>query len=281
MSQQAPPSSNDSSDPKILSNFASLLGVLAVFLYFTGWIYRWAYFGFFQIEVTNLDFPVESFFIVPFQVIFGSIWTLLKSLLAFVLAFFVINQSLKLLNKLNSPTPTNPNTRLSGLQRRAIHLKQLFAKAFPPTIRNEMVIVIWVLIIIFWLAKYQGTLDARRDAVNTTSTLPSIALVFKTDDLALGRQLDNQTDPPLDKFRIIGDKGLFDQMPASITNDTTSPNQLVWRLLIRRNGWIYLFKAMPASTSSDRRPYVLAIQEGDGGDKLLILSPEPSKSNLK
>jgi hypothetical protein len=277
MSQQAPPPSNDSIDSKILGNFASLLGVLAVFLYFTGWIYRWSYFGFFQIEVTNLEFPVESFFIVPFQVVFGNIWTLLISLLAFVSAVCAIHLTLKLLHRLS--LPSSSNNRLSRLQQRVAQVRQVLSKAFPPAIRNEIVIVVWVLMVLFWLARYQGTVDARRDAVNDTSTLPVVALVFKEDDLALGRKLDNQTDSPLEKFRIIGDKGLFDQMPANITNDASTDNPVIWRLLIRHNGWIYLFKVIPANASFNMRPYVLVVQEGDGGNKLLILSPKPSQSN--
>ena len=98
MSQQTPTSNNHPNEPKILATFASLLGVLAVFLYFTGWIYRWAYFNFFQLDITTLDLPLESFFIVPFQVFLGNFWALGKTLLAIVASIFLIYISMWLLN---------------------------------------------------------------------------------------------------------------------------------------------------------------------------------------
>ncbi|WP_293120164.1 hypothetical protein [Okeania sp. SIO1I7] len=59
----------------MFGRIASLLTVLGVGLYFTGWIYRWAYFAYFQLEVTTLDLPFESFLIVPIQVFFGNIYS--------------------------------------------------------------------------------------------------------------------------------------------------------------------------------------------------------------
>ena len=56
-----------------LGRLASLLVLLGAVLYFTGWTYRWSYFGFFQLEVTTLPLPLESFYIAAFQVFFGSI----------------------------------------------------------------------------------------------------------------------------------------------------------------------------------------------------------------
>jgi hypothetical protein len=44
-----------SGTPQILSAFASILGVLGIFLYFIGWIYRWATFGWFHLELNRLD----------------------------------------------------------------------------------------------------------------------------------------------------------------------------------------------------------------------------------
>ncbi|MFM9160867.1 MAG: hypothetical protein ACKOPK_23845 [Dolichospermum sp.] len=44
-----PPDSQNPPNINILSNFAGLVGVLAIFVYFIGWIYRWAYFGFFTL----------------------------------------------------------------------------------------------------------------------------------------------------------------------------------------------------------------------------------------
>ena len=82
------------------------------------------------------------------------------------------------------------------------------------------------------------------------------------------------------EYKIIGDKGLFDDLVAKTDTDITNPNQpRIWRLLLQRGNWIYLF---PALTTADRqdpsaRPPVVAIQQSQSGDQLLILSPEPSK----
>ena len=63
---------SNSNQNTILSQFASVVALLGSALYFTGWIYRWSYFGFFQLEVTTLNFPFESFLFVPLQVFLGS-----------------------------------------------------------------------------------------------------------------------------------------------------------------------------------------------------------------
>jgi hypothetical protein len=73
---------------QILGTFASLLGLLGIFLYFTGWIYRWAYFGWFRIEINRLDLPLRSFLFVPIQVFCGDIPAFLRTLLA--LAFVIL-----------------------------------------------------------------------------------------------------------------------------------------------------------------------------------------------
>jgi len=68
------PVSSDSepgNEPSILRRFASLIGLLGVSLFFTGWIYRWVYYLKFHLEVTTLEFSVESFLIVPMQVLFA------------------------------------------------------------------------------------------------------------------------------------------------------------------------------------------------------------------
>jgi hypothetical protein len=64
--------------------------LLGAALYFTGWIYRWRYFGFFQLEVTTLDLPLESFLMVPLQVFFGNNWAIAKTFLAFTIAGFLL-----------------------------------------------------------------------------------------------------------------------------------------------------------------------------------------------
>ena len=87
-SPQPTPESN------ILGNFASVVGLLGVALFFTGWIYRWSYFSCFQLNVITLDLPVQSFLLVPLQVFLGDGPTIVKSAIAFLLTALAIYLSL-------------------------------------------------------------------------------------------------------------------------------------------------------------------------------------------
>ena len=80
-----------------LGRFAAIAGLIAAGLYLTGWIYRWAYFGYFQIYLPSLELPPQSFLFVPIQVFFGT-WeiagrtlaTLLATLPAIYLVFYLL-----------------------------------------------------------------------------------------------------------------------------------------------------------------------------------------------
>jgi hypothetical protein len=87
---------------QILGTFASLLGLLGIFLYFTGWIYRWAYFGWFSLEINRLDLPLRSFLFVPIQVFCGDFGALLRTFLALVAVAFAIQFTLWILSPLPS-----------------------------------------------------------------------------------------------------------------------------------------------------------------------------------
>ena len=283
MSQQTPTSNNHPNEPKILATFASLLGVLAVFLYFTGWIYRWAYFNFFQLDITTLDLPLESFFIVPFQVFLGNFWALGKTLLAIVASIFLINISLWLLNlSRNSPTSRQHRLRPRFSQKLQIIYGSSIAKnirasinIFPQSLCKEAITVIWILVILFWLARSQGIVDARKDATNEASARPVITLFTKKDKLGLGRKPESlSVNPSLKDFHIIGDVNLLENIKRREITDMTIQPPRVWRSLIERNGWIYIFQALPSNATPKQRPLVLAIRESGNGDQLLILSPE-------
>jgi hypothetical protein len=140
------------------------------------------------------------------------------------------------------------------------------------------VIFLTVLIFIFWLARWQGIADARRDA-GQNSTLPVVALITPEEKFALGRKLDDVfADPSLEKYRIIGDRGLFDDLRGKEDTDISNPKQpRVWRILLERGGWIYLFQALPPNAKANERPLVLAIQQGEKGHTV-IRSPEVSKT---
>lgn len=280
-----------SNEANILGKFASAVGLLGASLYFTGWIYRWAYFGFFQLEVTTLDLPVESFLLVPLQVLLGNGWAMCKSAIAAILAAILIPLTLWLIESLSNFVSKILNHWRSQLMRRAHkrnraklvrqlqHLPRFNRIKFRETLVDEIVIVAWVLIILFYLARLQGFADARRDAVNNSSFLPVVTLITPENRLAVGRKLDDVlTLPSLKGYRIIGNKGLFDNLRGLETNDTTDPKKpRVWRLLMERGGWIYLFPALPPNAAKSDRPPVLAIQESEMGEQLMILSPEASK----
>lgn len=277
-------------EPQILGTFASLIGLLGIFLYFTGWLYRWAYYGFFQLEITRLDLPLRSFLFVPIQVFLGDIWAFGKTTLVFIATIILMKFTLWLLQPLNSSGVNNSNQGTSRWRRYAQKLHELrlakilrsLAEVFPKSLRKDTIIVVWLLVALFWLARIQGTIDARRDAINNTSLLPVVTFVTPEKGSVLGRNLDNLfVNPSLKGYRIIGDKGLFDSLRGRETNDLAIPeNPRVWRLLLENNGWFYLFPALPPKVESDRRPPLLAIRS-KGNNELMILSPAYTNPNSK
>lgn len=278
------------SEAKILGTFASLIGLLGIFLYFTGWLYRWAYYGFFQLDITRLDLPLRSFLLVPIQVFLGDIWAFGRTALVVIATIILIKFTLWLLQPLNTSGVNNSNQKRSRfisygqkLHRLAIaRTLSSLAEVFPQPLRNDTIIVTWLLVALFWLARIQGTIDARRDAINDTSLLPVVTVVTPEKGSVLGRNLDNVfVNPSLEGYRIIGDKGLFDYLRGRETNDVATPdNPRVWRLLLENNGWFYLFPALPPKAERDRRPPVLAIR-ANGSGELMILSPEYTEPDSK
>ena len=269
-------------EPKILGTFASLIGLLGIFLYFTGWLYRWAYYGFFQLEITRLNLPLRSFFFVPIQVFLGDIWAFGRTTLVIIATIILMKFTLWLLQPLNNSRGNNSNIWRSRLRRLShkLHRSPIaetirsLAAVFPRSIRNDTIIVTWLLVALFWLARIQGTIDARRDAINDTSLLPVVTFVTPEEGSVLGRNLDNIfVNPSLKGYRIIGDNRLFDSLRGRETNDVSTPdNPIVWRLLLENNGWFYPFPALPPKADRDRRPPLLAIRTKGNGE-LMILSP--------
>lgn len=290
-SPQPTPESN------ILGNFASVVGLLGVALFFTGWIYRWSYFYCFQLNVITLDLPVESFFVVPLQVFLGDGSTILRSAIALLLTALAIYHSLWLVNSINKKFTTTINRRARRWRfyayTRRLWLLHRFLKSWQRfnvnryksikllrSLVDEIIIVGWVLLVLFWSAYHQGIADARRDA-GENSSLPAVALIAKQENIALGRKLDDPTlrlDPK--GFKAIGDAGLFADLTKRDYTDINNPKEpRVWRLLLERGNWIYLFPALTKEQQKDpnARPPVMAIQQSQSGDQLLIVSPEPSQ----
>jgi len=282
-----------SQEPNILGKFASVIGLLGAALFFTGWIYRWAYFSFFQLEVTTLDLPTESFLLVPLQVFLGNGWAIAKSAIALFSAIILIYVSLWLIQTLGSAVAArladwqlqilgyySTKRRKSWWDQNIESLAKFNAINFDSikflrSLIDETVIVAWVLIILFWFARWQGEADARRDAVNDTSSLPVVTFIAPENHLAIGRKLDDLlSNPSIKGYKIIGDKGLFDDLRGQETNDTSDDQKpRVWRLLMERGGWIYLFPALNSDAKPSQRPSILAIQESQQGEQQLILSP--------
>ncbi|MEH2268506.1 MAG: hypothetical protein V7K68_08765 [Nostoc sp.] len=286
---------NSNQETNILGKFTSVLGLLGAALFFAGWIYRWSYFYFFQLELNTLDLPAQSFLIVPLQIFLGDGWTICKTAIAFFIAAIAIQATLWLIKIISDTAVSASQLLLSRIisatqYKRSWTAKRLKSLAefssgqlrsveFLRSLVNEIVIVSWVLIVIFWLARWQGIADARRDA-GQNSTLPVVALITPEEKFAVGRKLDDIfTDPSLKGYRIIGDRGLFDDLRGREDNDISNPKQpRVWRLLLERGGWIYLFRALPPNATLDELPSVLAIQESDKGH-IIIRSPEVSKTS--
>jgi hypothetical protein len=270
---QNPPSNPETT---ILGTFTSILGLLSAALFFTGWIYRWAYFGFFQLEVTTLDLPFESFLFVPIQVFLGSFPVFCRTMVVVILTALLIKLTLRAIEWLSIKLTKNPNQSGTSTPQPGQKRNRRRVGRIARSLLNETIIVIWILVALFLFARWQGIADARLDAINDTSNLPVVTVLFTAEkNIALGRQLaDLSTDPPLEDIRIIGDKALFDQLRGRETNDTTDPeNPRVWRLLINRGGQLYVFKALHKNASDKERPLVLSISE----KQLLILSPEAIK----
>ncbi|MCC3404818.1 MAG: hypothetical protein JGK17_04350 [Microcoleus sp. PH2017_10_PVI_O_A] len=284
-------------ESNILGNFASVVGLLGAALFFTGWIYRWSYFYFFQIQVTTLDLPVESFFMVPLQVFLADGPTIFRSAIAILLTAFAIYQSLWLVNSINHKFATTINRRTRRwrfyARTRRLWLLLRFLKSWQRfninkynsikllrSLVDELIIVSWVLLVLFSSASHQGIADARRDA-GENSTLPAVALIAKQDNIALGRKPDDETLRSVGKgFKAIGDIGLFaDLSQQDFNHINNSKEPIVWRLLLDRGNWIYLFPALTKAQQKDpnARPLVVAVQQSQSGDQLLIVSPAPSK----
>jgi hypothetical protein len=276
----------DPTNPNPLGAFAALVGVLAIFLFFTGWVYRWAYFGFFELEVNSLNFSAESFFLVPIQVILGDLSRLLWAVLIMLLVSVLIKATLWLLEPLSAASSRvgrqpSSNPWLERLHRFPLcrGLRQI-TDLFPQPLRRDLIIVAWVLIALFWLARWQGTEDAWRDAVDPTSTRPIVTLVSPSDKIALGATLNDQLIqdegsnpeiPALKNLRIFGDVEQFRRLYGNGINRAEGAEPIIWRLLIESGNWLYLFPALP-KRQPDLRPPVVAVNTGDGRVQSVILS---------
>lgn len=270
--------------PSFLGGFASILSLLGITLFFSGWIYRWAYFAYFSLNLNDQSFSAQSFLIIPVQIYLGSITNLLTTLGLLLALPLLITATLAVLNRLAAFLALLPARRpwlrniLSLQEAEADRLAE--ARRFLASLIDELVIVVWLLILLFVFSQHRGLQDARRDAVESTSTLPVVSLVLPQADSILAQDLrlledsgEPIPDPPLANQVLIGDLSLARLVRASTLSDNAS--QHVWRLLDHEPlGWMYLIRTLPASADASQRPIVIAVPNASSGQTLL-LSPSP------
>ena len=243
----------------------SLLTLLAAALYFTGWSYRWAYYNVFYIEVTVLDLPFESFYLAAFQALLGHPFTILKTIVALLISVSVIFVTLRLHRK--------TVRRLQRTRFISSHASMTETLRFAASLADEFIVLLLILAMLFWLARWQGKTDAWKDAVNETSSLPAITVVIPAKGIAVGKGISTPTlDPNFPEVRIIGDLELYkNKVLKNGLNDTQNiDKQRVWRLLLDRNGYFYIFPALPSKTRFLDFPVLIVYESSE---QLVILSP--------
>ena len=267
-------SSQNNQELNPLGKLLSLVALLAAALYLTGGIYHWAYFGFFQVEAMTLNLPVESFYFAAFQSLIGNPLgnplIFLRTTITFIITAVLIIVTLQIFQKLQRFI-----VRYLGRIQLNLTSTQQSSLNFLLSLINELVIVLWILAALFFLAQWQADRDAFRDAVNETSRLPVVTVVMGEENAALGRNLDNPLDNP-SGFRVIGDRNLYNQLLGKELTDTSNPAQSrVWRLLVDRDGYFYIFPALP---NKDRNLSVPVLIIHESSEQMMILSPKASEN---
>jgi uncharacterized membrane protein len=272
---------------KLLAEFIGQASVFGIFLYFTGWIYRWAYFGYYQIDINTLSLSQQSFLIVPLQVFLGSLAAAGRALLLLVSLMFVISAISVVVQSARETFGTHAyeleTTKYNLWKTKPNETPVLFQRFVVNTLLLpfvvDIVIVLIVLASLFGLASLQGNDDAKRDAFNETSTLPIITYISHSEEFPLGRNLAQPLlNPALKSFRVIGDFNLFRQLQGRDLTDKTIPNQPVWRMLLGDNNWIYLIPSIPGGIPQNPsiRPPVVAMRTANNISDLMLLSPSQS-----
>ena len=135
---------------------------------------------------------------------------------------------------------------------------------------EELVIVFWLLLLLYGLAGSQGLADARRDAVDETSTLPLITIAMPGKEAVIGRDPDQLLINPTG-VRLFGSRDRYDTLLGAELNPASGGHR--WRLLSDAGGQLLVFPSLPAAEVGGKAPPVLIFPDGGKGDRLIILSP--------
>ncbi len=257
--------------PDLFRKFAGLLTFFVGALFFTGWIYRWAYFSFFSLELTTLDLPPQSFLFVPLQVFFKSFRDL-ESLLQSLISLLLLLGTLYIAIPLTVEFVRLASDRLANILNRFI--KAIWRKSTPRfqainfnrSLWDEAIALVWLIVLLFLLARHQGLQDARLDA-GPDSNLPAVTLIVPENQLGLGFKPGDDYVYGAG-FQVLGDRQRYENLQQFITNSRHE----TWRLLLDQGGFFYLTRTL---TQADKRPLVLIVPADVSGQQLLILSPEP------
>jgi hypothetical protein len=257
--------SNESASP--LGKLAGSVGLLAIALLFTGWIYRWHYFTYFQVEPTSLGLSVESTSFSAFSLLFGSPWAIARFLggLGLALVGVVVTfRAMRVCRRQMGPGLGRLEQKLGlgGNQRQQLGLLA--------SLVDELVIVLWLLLVLYGLAASQGLADARRDAVDDTSTLPVIAIAMAGKEAVIGRDPDQLLVNP-SGVRLFGSRERYVALLGAELNPAEGGRR--WRLLSDAGAQLLVFPSMPESEAEGKAPPVLIFPDRGKGDRLIILSP--------
>jgi hypothetical protein len=262
-----------------LGTVAGSVGLLAIALVFSGWIYRWHYYAFFQVDPTHLGFSVESTSLAAFSLLFRSPLAVVRTLvaLAFALAAILVTfQGIRACRAWLAPRlrsvrhqrrrwDLGPSITLSRWQRR--ELRRLGA------LLQELVIGLWLLLVLHQLASWQGVADARRDATTETSTLPLVTLAMKESSAVIGRDLDQPFANPAG-VRVFGSRERYEALLGAELNP--ADQRTTWRLLADTGNQVLVIPTLPKAQTTSKAPPVLLFNTSDQSPPLVVLSPAPT-----
>jgi len=255
------------SSPNPLGKLAGSASFLAIALIFTGWIYRWHYYTYFQVEPTTLGLSAESASFAAISLLFGSPWAIVRFLGGLVLALvgiLISFRALRVCSRRMEPWFERLDRRLGlGDNQR----EQLRLLAF---LMDELVIVLWLLLMLYGLAASQGLTDARRDAMDETSTLPLITMAMPGKEAVIGRDPDKLMDNP-SGLRLFGSLDVYVALLGAELNPEADGHR--WRLLSEARGQLLVIPSLSAAEAGGKAPQVLVFPDSGKGDRLMILSP--------